>query len=391
MKWFFIRPFDTLFFRDARPFAAGEDNLAISLFPPAPSVTYGAIRTASLIHAGVNLIEFKERRAKNVPDAAGTKDKLGTLCLSGPILAQRQAGGVKLLFQSPLNLVYKEEALPYYDLEFLLPDVPAGYTNLPLSLNLCMAQEKVVYANGYLSQDQAFALLAGIVPKTRDDLTSQEEFWRPDNRVGIARTKARTAEEGMLYSSQHIQIDNRPKNTDGVGGLAIKVIDGENDLPSRSTIQLGGEKRFCKLEEISLAQPTESQIGRIVEKIVNTQRFFLWLVSPAIFSNDGYAFVPGFIDPKTLDGQFDGQEVRLVACQVGRAVGIGGWNIAENTHKPMRRAVPAGSVYFFEFGDKKPEPEDIKQFVKQWMLYPIPGQPSDYKKQGFGTILIGGY
>jgi len=388
MKWFFIRPFDTLFFRDARPFVAGEDNLALSHFPPAPSVTYGALRTASLVHADVDLIEFKTGKAENVPSAAGTKSELGTLYLTGPILARRQAGGVKLLFPSPLNLVYKERS-PDYDLEFLLPEVYASGTNLPLSFNLCMAQEKVECTDRYLSLDQAFALLAGTIPRTLGDLTSREAFWRSDNRVGIARTKARTAEEGMLYSSQHVQIDNHPQNTDQVGGLAVKVLDGENDLPPKSTIQLGGEKRFCEFEEISLAQPTEFQIKKIVEKISENQRFFLWLVSPAIFSHNEYAFVPGFIDPKTLIGQLDGQDIKLVACQVGRAVSIGGWNIADNTHKPMCRAVPAGSIYFFEFSNKKTE--SIGKFVEKWMLRPIPGQMLDYEKQGFGTILIGGY
>lgn len=391
MKWFFIRPFDTLFFRDARPFAAGEDNLALSIFPPAPSVTYGAIRTASLVNADVDLIEFKKGKARNVPAAAGTKSELGTLYLTGPVPAWRQVGGVRLLFPSPLNLVHKEKP-PEYELQFLLPGVSANGTNLPFPLHLYMAGEKVASTDKYyLSFDQALALLAGTPPSTRKELTSQEDFWKSDHRVGIARTETRTAEEGMLYSAQHIQIDNRPQNIGREGGLAVKVLDGENDLPSRSTIQLGGEKRFCELEEISLAQPTEFQVERIVEKILETQNFFLWLISPAIFShNNEYAFIPGFIDPKTLKGQLDGHNVKFIACQVGRAVSIGGWNIADNTHKPMRRAVPAGSIYFFEFN--KNRPKDIRQFVEKLMLRPIPGQMmQDYEKQGFGTILIGGY
>ncbi|MCL0039295.1 type III-B CRISPR module-associated protein Cmr3 [Dehalococcoidia bacterium] len=388
MKWFFIRPFDTLFFRDARPFAAGEDNLGQSLFPPAPSVTYGAIRTASLSHADVDLIDFKSGKAGNVPPAAGTKTTFGTLHLTGPIPAWRQDGTVELLFRSPLNLVYKEASRDH-DLEFLLPGASSSLTNLRLSLSLCVAQEKVACTDRYLRLDQALALLAGIFPKTVGDLTRQEDFWKSDDRVGIARTKARTAEEGMLFSSRHIQIDNHPQNKDQAGGLVVKVLDGENDLPLKCTIQLGGEKRFCEFEEISLAQPTEFQLDRISKKISETQRFFLWLISPAMFSHNEFAFIPGFIDPNTLRGRLEGQEVKLVACQVDRAVGIGGWNIAENTHKPMRRAVPAGSIYFFELSNNKAE--SIEQFVRKWMLRPITGQISDYERQGFGTILIGGY
>jgi len=390
MKWFFIRPFDTLFFRDARPFVAGEDNLAQSLFPPAPSVTYGALRTASLIHAGVDLIKFKEGNAENVAAAAGNNTGLGTLYLIGPIPARRRAGTVELLFLSPLNLVYKDESRAH-NLEFLLPDLSANnsHTNLPLTLNFCMANEKVAYTDCYLSFDQALALCAGNVPNKKEDLIKREDFWKLDHRVGIARTKARTAEEGMLYSSCHIQIDNHPRNIDQEGGLAVKVLEGKDDLPQKSIIQLGGEKRFCGLEEISLDQPTKFQITKVAKKISETQRFFLWLLSPAVFCHREFAYIPGFINPDTLIGEFDGHKVKLVGCHVGRAVSIGGWNIADNTPKPMRRAVPAGSIYFF--GLNKQISENMAEFVGKWMLHTIPGQMPDYDKQGFGTILIGGY
>ncbi len=398
VKWFFIRPFDTLFFRDARPFSAGQDNLAQSVFPPAPSTTYGAVRTASLIQAGVDLVKFKADEVKNLPPAVGNKMQFGSLHLTGPILARREPSGVCLLFLSPLNLVY-EEGSRERRLEFLIQDessqntVANGsqYTNLPLPLNLFVPEDRVTYADRYLTFDQALALLCGIVPDKLDNLISKESLWKADNRVGIAQNKARSAEEGMLYSSQHIQINNHPGNINRVGGLAIKVIEGKDSLPSNGIIQLGGEKRFCEFQEISVAQPTKFQIELIAEKILKNSRFFFWLISPAVFSNDEYPFIPGFIDHHTLKGKLDDQQVELVACQIGRSVGIGGWNIVDNVPKPMRRAVPPGSIYFFKLTNGGKSEEQIKQFVERWMLYPLPGQKSDYDKQGFGTILIGGY
>jgi len=41
-----IKPLDTLFFRDGKPFSMGEETWADSIFPPSPSVFYGALRTA---------------------------------------------------------------------------------------------------------------------------------------------------------------------------------------------------------------------------------------------------------------------------------------------------------------------------------------------------------
>lgn len=41
-----LEAIDTLFFRDGKPFTMGEDNFASGIFPPAPSVLYGALRSA---------------------------------------------------------------------------------------------------------------------------------------------------------------------------------------------------------------------------------------------------------------------------------------------------------------------------------------------------------
>jgi CRISPR-associated protein Cmr3 len=40
-----VDPLDTLFFRDGKPFSMGNDSWANSVFPPYPSVIYGALRS----------------------------------------------------------------------------------------------------------------------------------------------------------------------------------------------------------------------------------------------------------------------------------------------------------------------------------------------------------
>ena len=41
-----IEALDTLFFRDGKPFSMGEEVWADGVFPPSPSVIYGALRSA---------------------------------------------------------------------------------------------------------------------------------------------------------------------------------------------------------------------------------------------------------------------------------------------------------------------------------------------------------
>ena len=40
----FIEPTESLLFRNGRPFDAGQDNFAESLFPPTPETIQGAVR-----------------------------------------------------------------------------------------------------------------------------------------------------------------------------------------------------------------------------------------------------------------------------------------------------------------------------------------------------------
>lgn len=41
-----MEAFDTLFFRDGKPFSMGDDVWANGVFPPYPSTLYGALRAS---------------------------------------------------------------------------------------------------------------------------------------------------------------------------------------------------------------------------------------------------------------------------------------------------------------------------------------------------------
>lgn len=50
MSILFMQAEDVLLFRDGRPFNAGSDHEARSLFPPPPSVIQGVLRSHYLVH-----------------------------------------------------------------------------------------------------------------------------------------------------------------------------------------------------------------------------------------------------------------------------------------------------------------------------------------------------
>jgi len=51
----FFEAVDVWLFRDGRPFTAGSDHVAHSVFPPYPSVMQGAIRSNQLVLLNVDL------------------------------------------------------------------------------------------------------------------------------------------------------------------------------------------------------------------------------------------------------------------------------------------------------------------------------------------------
>ena len=89
-----LNPFDTLFFRDGKPFTMGEETWADSRMLPNPSVVYGALRTAIAV---ANNIDFKD-----IPTLLNNE----TFKITNTYY---KAGG-KDFFPLPLDLVcFKEE------------------------------------------------------------------------------------------------------------------------------------------------------------------------------------------------------------------------------------------------------------------------------------------
>jgi len=73
----------------------------------------------------------------------------------------------------------------------------------------------------------------------------------------------------------------------------------------------------------------------------------------------------------------------MIAACIGKPVGIGGYDFVKNRPKTMKKAVPAGSVYYFELQESSID--DL--FERVWHK-PISDEKS---KEGFGITLIGGF
>jgi CRISPR-associated protein Cmr3 len=111
-----------------------------------------------------------------------------------------------------------------------------------------------------------------------------------------------------------------------------------------------------------------------------TRRFLLYLATSALFTQDPL-WLPDFIDPDSLTGTRDGVTLRVRAVAAARPVPIGGWDLANNQPRPMRLAVPAGSVYWCEALDGTGQ-DVMEAFHGQCLS-------SMFAEIGFGQTFVG--
>src|SRR5687768_8743082 len=92
MTWqaYGLVPDDVLFFRDGKPSSRGQDHELRSVFPPLPSVLYGAIRTGRLLEEEVDLTRLDETAWRALPhhvlSEIGPWGGFGSLMVRGPWL-----------------------------------------------------------------------------------------------------------------------------------------------------------------------------------------------------------------------------------------------------------------------------------------------------------------
>jgi CRISPR-associated protein Cmr3 len=351
-----IKSLDTLFFRDGKPFARGDETWADSNFPPNPSVVYGAMRTALATVDGRNIPfqEIKSRldaKAFNVQGIYYAVDNLRYLPLPLDYVHYKadepQSKAIKdykvnRLQISPCKSVLSAQKL---FLKYLLH--PADFQQAEgLDGGLLTDGELENYLKGY-----------GETVKAK----KMGDFLKTEPKVGIGRDNdTRVAEEGLLY-----RVDMKRS------GIDIRVISEAegyaNEDLNKSVVNFGGEMKLANIQAVG--RGTLQINTNAIE--LQQGRFKVYLSTPAIFTRLGWQ----------PDLERSGIKATLVAACVGKSLSIGGFDLRENRPKPMLRAVPAGSVYFYETEES---PEKIAALQGKSLSDAMP-------EQGFGIAYFGNF
>ena len=211
------------------------------------------------------------------------------------------------------------------------------------------SEGQVEAVSGMIKGDSLNAYLQNsLVPS---DIITMDEYLKEEPKVGIGRdNRTRTSDEGMLYrvGMKRLHQYSLAYGFEGIDLLpAMMKFGGEGKAVSVSPV--------TKENEPDVRQPEQ----------LSGNYFKLYLATPAIF-NEGWR-----PSPDTIPG------AKLVAAVIGKPLYIGGFDIKTRFPKPLRRAVPAGSVYYYE--------GSLEEARK---LHGCSISDSD-RKQGYGIVYIG--
>lgn len=380
--WYAIDPLDVSLFRDARPFDAGESFVARTVFPPGPGPFLGAIRARAILDAGVSFAEYgayvrdgslknpqRSAAVESLVDQIGDDERLGGgLRLRGPFLCRtnavtRATTVDRVYFPVPGDLRRDTQGT-------FRPQAPCSLQFKAMQNAPTAAEEAVLRPlwnpkarreperGTFLGDNELEAYLLGRWQHIGTG-TPVETVVSFETRVGIARNRDRVAEEGLLYSIEFARMrweTDQRQNATSFTYLLEEI--GEASCYD-GLVALGGEGRSARVHRVD--RPPSSGVVEDGGRFANELRreldgaagFKAYIATPAIFEQ---GWIPDGFTPSDggLCGTLAGLECTLVAAAVGKPRLVAGWNIVRNRPRPLYRAVPAGSVYFFERADGNP-------------------------------------
>jgi len=358
-----INPLEALLFRDGKPFSMGESHLANSIFPPKPSVFAGFLRSRYFIE---NFQTDEIATLNNIKEYIGEGDKnYGKLKINAIFLKKSDV----LYLPTPLDLVQDKDTKKLTILK------PMDVNGISFSNDLYdkikqfpMPDKNFQFiedVNGFIDLQSLSTYLSGRVDKI--SVLKRNDFVESEYRTGIKIGVGNVTEEGKLYSVEFLRFN---KDT----GFKI-LFDGLNYKQKNGIYYIGGEKKQVIYEikdndNINSLLKNE-EINKIKEDIKKQKIFKILFLTPCYSDS---------IEPKKLSEKLSGKASFLSACI--KTEDVGGFDIAANKPKKMKKLISAGSVLYYNL-------DDINS-IDEIMKLNFSSVSDEQEGAGFGIILIGG-
>lgn len=337
-----IRPHDVLFFRESRDFTAGQAHVGRSV-EPLPHTLAGAIMGALFARRAYDLLNLE------VGNGVKKKPSNGEWRPGFSIEGVFFHDGSSPLFKMPMDIVETElgigELKPYWPLKKEEPAVHAsvqGKRTLRFSpLEGFVGKE---FLMGYLRGEPALEDLDLLRPYLKEE------------RVGIALNGLKTTVVGMFYRTEFLRLDEK---SDKRVRIAVYLSESDEEklkavLGEEGVLKLGGESRFARFEfkdgELPIPEALEVPAGGTVR---------VYLATPVVGK---------FEDIKTTLIKKLGN-VEFLKLFTGRRLKVTGWDMVERKPKPLKYALPAGTVFWFRVKESLSLPGKMSVGEMTWAGY----------------------
>jgi len=320
-----IDAIDTLFFKDGKPFSMGEETWADGIFPPSPSVIYGAL-CSYILSENNSYTKIKQEELFN------------ELKITNIFYRIKNDN----YFPLPLDFVYKknksaaeknrEKNTKLYKVSLLTGKQMNVVSSIPNPISVIRADDEVEgLSNAFINDTTLLNYLQGYIDSEIDCIDINDHLII-ESKIGIGRdNKTHTTEESKLYRVGM----RRPKNFSIIVDLkGIEQINKKTNF-----IKLGAEGKIAKISQAKISYSFQNDIS------ITSNYFKIYLQTPSFFKK---GWLPSWIDENTFIGQYNDLKLKLITAFIGKPLNLGGFDMLKKMPKPMRKAVPAGSVYYFE-------------------------------------------
>ena len=329
-----IKPLDPLISRDARQFGTGSPMHSLNWITN--TVIAGAVRTVLWKMSGDPESRETLETLKKVPVKGNFPILDGKIYVPRPLDIIKSANDIYQIKPGE----FPPDSGANMPLDGLMPSFPDNDEDFkPEKLNAfwekSMITHWLIHGKKNFTLDESFMLSAP----------------SHDERVHASiDTLTGTSRDGMLFSTTgldfiHKNGDDKIFQPERFSQEEISVDIESLNLPAGFIASVGGERRLAEFSRCD----DDSALWECPEDFPDIDgNLRLVLASPAMFAK---GWLPDWIDERTLTGTIPSTnaEAKLISAVTERWQPVTGWSYERGSAgpKPMRRAVPSGSVYFF--------------------------------------------
>ncbi len=355
---------DPIIARDGRPFGGGARMKPLAWMYP--STVAGTLRTVLGKLEGSNFTEAVVNDLKRVQVRGPLPVLDKSLYFPAPRDAVARAGEARLLSARPLGLQADEGSASGLTPVCLPMDLPDDFKpeQTPAFWSAAKMREWLLSPRGHDVD----------VPGESESMKAPTVDFRTQTSLDKVTGSAK---DGMLFETAGLVLPNKVE-------LSVRVEAGpafQREMEKFPLIHpLGGERRLVWIERSQ--HDLWACPGDLAARLSGASGVRMVLATPGIFE---HGWLPGWLQQGHLPGSDIG--VKLHGAIFERWRPVSGWSLERGNAgpKPVRRLVPAGSVYFLKTADGSPFPPLP---VENLWLQSVCDDEKD-RLEGFGLALWG--